>query len=113
MERGAPFLVYSLEWSRAVNNGGLFEINDETFHLFQAIELDIQKHLLSTLTSFPDKSEDRRQFIVDAVAADTDVQFVCPLIIQYQRRGLCNLPFKGNHGVVVDSSWYFYSFSQD
>ena len=72
----SSFLAYSLEWSRAVNRGGLFEINDETFHLFQAIELDMQKRLLSTLTSFSDKSEDRRQFIIDAVAADTDVQFV-------------------------------------
>ena len=72
----SSFLAYSLEWSRAVNRGGLFEINDETFHLFQAIELDMQKRLLSTLTSFSDKSEDQRQFIIDAVAADTDVQFV-------------------------------------
>lgn len=72
----SSFLAYTLEWSRTVNRGGLFEINDETFHLFQAIELDMQKRLLSTLSSFSNKSDDRRQFIIDAAAADTDVQFV-------------------------------------
>ena len=72
----SSFLAYTLEWSRAVNRRGLFEINDETFHLFQAIEQDMQKHLLSTLSSFSNKSDDRRQFIIDAAAADTDVQFV-------------------------------------
>ena len=72
----SSFLAYTLEWSRTVNRGGLFEMNDETFHLFQAIELDMQKRLLSTLSSFSNKSDDRRQFIIDAAAADTDVQFV-------------------------------------
>ena len=72
----SSFLAYTLEWSRAVNRGGLFEISDETYHLFQAIELDMQKRLLSTLLSFQNKSDDRRQLIINAVTTDADVQFV-------------------------------------
>lgn len=32
-------LAYTLEWTRTINRGGLFEINDEAYRLFKAIEI--------------------------------------------------------------------------
>ncbi len=36
----------TLEWSRTLNRGGLFEINDEAYRLFKEIEMKMQKQLL-------------------------------------------------------------------
>lgn len=75
----SSLLAYTLEWTRAVNRGGLFEINDVTFLLFGEIEVKMQKHLLSTLKSSLSTSG-KREFIVNTVASDQDVQFVWSLL---------------------------------
>ena len=41
---------YTLEWTRKVNRGGLFEVNDETFRLFREIEIKMVWHLMEVLS---------------------------------------------------------------
>ena len=47
----SSLLSYTLEWSRAINRGGLFEINDDAYRLFKEIEMKMQRKLLSMLQS--------------------------------------------------------------
>ena len=72
--------AYTLEWSRKVNRGGLFEVNDETFRFFREIEIKMQWHLMEVLRrQVP--IEDQKQLIIDTVASDEDVQFLWALIL--------------------------------
>ena len=41
---------YTLEWTRKVNRGDLFEVSDETFQLFREIEIKMQWHLMEVLS---------------------------------------------------------------
>lgn len=71
--------AYTLEWSRKVNRGGLFEVNDETFQFFREIEIKMQWHLMEVLRrQVP--IEGQKQLIIDTVASDEDVQFLWALI---------------------------------
>lgn len=70
----SSLLAYTLEWSRTVNCGGLFEINDETFSLFKEIEVSMQWHLLSILESTLDE-HGMRKLIINAVSSNDDVRF--------------------------------------
>lgn len=70
---------YTLEWTRKVNRGGLFEVNDETFRLFREIEIKMQWHLMEVLSrsvAIPGQ----KQLIIDTVASDDDVQFLWALL---------------------------------
>ena len=41
----ASFLEYTVQWIEAVNRGGLFVVNDSTFELFRAIEIQTRQIL--------------------------------------------------------------------
>ena len=41
----STFYDYTKQWTGKVNSGGLFEINDQSFRLFRAIEIAIQQKL--------------------------------------------------------------------
>lgn len=71
--------AYTLEWTRTVDRGGLFEMNDETFRLFGEIEIKVQWHLMEVLKRSASASS-TRQVIVDAVASDDNVQFFWVLV---------------------------------
>lgn len=43
-------LEYTSKWTRQVNRGGLFEVNDMCFSLFREIELKTQQHLPSVIS---------------------------------------------------------------
>ena len=45
----SSLLEYTMKWTRLVNRGGLFEINNTAFMLFKEIELIVHKHLFITL----------------------------------------------------------------
>lgn len=70
---------YTLEWTRKVSRGGLFEVNDETFRLFREIEIKMQWHLMEVLSrsvAIPGQN----QLIIDTVASDDDVPFLLALL---------------------------------
>ena len=75
----SSFLSYTLEWSRTVNRGGLFEINDDTYRLFKHIEMRMQNQLRAMLNS-PLSLPGKREIIIDSVASDDDVQFLWVLL---------------------------------
>ena len=75
----SSFLSYTLEWSRTINRGGLFEINDEAYRLFKEIEMKMQKQLLSILESSLSLLG-KRELVIDAAAGDDDVQFLWVLL---------------------------------
>ena len=62
---------YTKEWIKKINRGGLFELSDNTFQLFQAIELALCQMLVLHLR---DEGSEYKPAIVSAVAQD-DVLF--------------------------------------
>ena len=70
--------AYTLEWSKKVNRGGLFEVNDETFRFFREIEIKMQWHLMEVLRQVP--IEGQKQLIIDTVASEENMQFLWALI---------------------------------
>lgn len=48
-EDNSSFQAYTMEWTKAINRGGLFEINDLSFELFKEVEVSMQGRLLETL----------------------------------------------------------------
>ena len=72
----SDLMEYTRNWTCQVNLGGLFEINDTTYLLFKEIELNVRKHLFSTLQKTSSDSVDgKRQRIISAVSNDDEVQF--------------------------------------
>ena len=71
--------AYTLEWSRKLNRGGLFEVNDETYRLFREVEVKMQSTLMAVLKRSVAVSG-QKQSIIDAVANDDDVQFFWALL---------------------------------
>ena len=63
---------YTLEWSRTINHGVLFEINDEACRFFKHIEMRMQNQLRAMLDS-PLPLSGKRGIIIDSAAADDDV----------------------------------------
>ena len=60
--------AYTLEWSRKVNRGGLFEVNDETFRFFREIEIKMQWQLMEVLRrQVP--IEGQKQLIIDTYSS--------------------------------------------
>lgn len=64
------FYKYTMEWICSTDRGGLFHINDNTFILFEAIELKTQQ-VLPKLSGSQDIVKDT---IVDAIVQDEIVQ---------------------------------------
>ena len=73
------FLEYTTEWVSEVNRGGLFEVNDTIFALFQEIELCIRDKLTSVLASSTTQS-DQKDKLIKAAHEDIDVQFYWSLL---------------------------------
>ena len=70
----SSLLEYTTKWTRLVNRGGLFEINDTAFMLFKEIELIVRKHLFITFERGSSVDSGQHETIT-AVANDDSVQF--------------------------------------
>ena len=72
-------LDYTREWVDKVNRGGLFDVSDEAYNLFVAIEVAMQdrltRHLQSRSFLSPPSDTGGKEIIVDHVVSDYDVQF--------------------------------------
>ena len=71
----SSFLQYTREWIDAVNRGGLFVVNDETFELFKAIELITRQVLpqhLAGNSKHPENSG--KEKLVELIVRDDMVQ---------------------------------------
>ena len=64
-------IEYTTHWINLVNRGGLFEVNDETFQLFCALEMILINLLKSQLLA-PNSTRDK---LIETVATDDDVLF--------------------------------------
>jgi len=69
----SSLLEYTREWVDKVDRGGLFDVSDEAFRLFVAIEMAMQERLATHLQSLSPR--DSKAKIVDHVVGDCDVQF--------------------------------------
>ena len=49
MALDGSLMEYTKEWTKKINRGGLFELSDNTFQLFQAIKLALFHRLVSQL----------------------------------------------------------------
>ena len=63
---------YTKEWTKKINREGLFELSDNTFQLFQAIELARCQRLVTHLC---DEGSEDKGTIINSVAHDEDVLF--------------------------------------
>ena len=57
------------DWTKLIDRGGLTHVNDNTYMLFHSMELEVRKHLKSSVTSTQKKQ------IVDSVCENDDVLF--------------------------------------
>ena len=74
----SSFQAYTTEWTKLVNRGGLFEVNDLSYQLFKKIEIQMQKKLLDTLNDGSRacmSTITQRESIINAVASNEEVQF--------------------------------------
>ena len=67
----SSLMEYTQEWTKKINRGGLFELSDNTFQLFQAIELALFHRLVSQLH----EEDSDKMTIIKSVAEDEDVLF--------------------------------------
>ena len=72
----SSLLNYTREW---INRGGLFDVSDDAFRLFVAIETIMRNKLTDYLKGRADSS-DGKSSIVEYVASNPDVQFYWMLI---------------------------------
>ena len=73
----SSLLSYTREWVDKINRGGLFDVSDEAYYLFVAIELSMRKKLMNHLKrsiTLPESVEGKSA-IVEFVTGDSDVQF--------------------------------------
>ena len=68
----SSLLDYTRNWVLQINRGGLFEINDMTYSLFQEIEMKVRRHLL---LQFHKVTADQRGSIISTIASDETIQF--------------------------------------
>ena len=70
---------YTREWVEKVNRGGLFDVSDEAYNLFIAIEVAmlyrLTSHLKSSVSLEPADAKQGKDAIIDHVLSDCDVQF--------------------------------------
>lgn len=75
----SSLLEYTRVWLDKVNRGGLFDVSDESYLLFFAIEeamIDrLTTHIKSSIYLSPSDSEERKRAIIDCVVNDVDVQY--------------------------------------
>ena len=65
------------DWTKLIDRGGLTHVNDNTYMLFHSMELEVRKHLKSSVTSTQKKQ------IVDSVCENDDVLFYwCMLAVE-------------------------------
>ncbi len=79
---GGDLLSYTTIWMEKVNRGGLFPVNDNTFHLFIEIEKCVRQYLLQHLAK---PSSDRDSYLRNVhqkIVDNEDVQFHWTLLSQ-------------------------------
>ena len=82
MRAGGPtssLQEYTREWVEKVNRGGLFDVSDEAYNLFIAIEVAmlnrLTSHLKSSVWLEAGDGKQGKDEIIDHVVSDCDVQF--------------------------------------
>ena len=73
----SDYYVYTMEWLKTVDRGGLFYVSESTFLFFCAVELAAQAFLPNHLHS---SSESSRKGLQDKIIADEDVQFYWSMV---------------------------------
>ena len=79
----SSLLNYTKEWVNKINRGCLFEVSDETFALFVAIELTMRNKLTECLKksiSVSSQSEKVKSDIIEFVCINSDVQLYWNMI---------------------------------
>ena len=75
----SSLLEYTREWVERINRGGLFDVSDEAFMLFLAIEEAMRerlvRHLKKSIVQSAQKSEEDKAAIITCVVNDCDVQY--------------------------------------
>ena len=78
----SSFYEYTRKWTRQVNRGGLFEVNDMCYCLVREIEIQTQKQLTGILSqsTSSDSDLDKKEIVISAVISDESVQFFWTMI---------------------------------
>lgn len=91
----ASLLQYTRVWVEKVNRGGLFDVSDNAYNLFVAIEIAMQvtltNHIHSSYKLSAVESRARKELIVDTVVSDENVLFywfILAIDIKNEHEGL-------------------------
>lgn len=80
----SSLLDYTKCWIEKVNRGGLFDVSDEAYQLFRAIEMAMRNkltnHLMKQTSAIPQDSDEGKSAIIEFVLHDLDVQFYWSMI---------------------------------
>lgn len=79
---GGDVLSYTRKWMDLVNRGGLFPLNDNSFHLFIEIEKCVRVFLHKHLTKSKSDKESFQRSVQDRVIENEDIQFYWTLLSQ-------------------------------
>ena len=73
----SSLLEYTSKWTREINRGGLYEINDMCYSLFREIEIMTRQHLPSILSqsTLSDSDCNKKEIVISAVLGNESVQF--------------------------------------
>ena len=73
---------YTKRWLDQVNRGGLFPLNDETFHLFIEVEICVCAYLPKYLTTSKLDKDCFKADVHDKIIQNEDIQFYWALLSQ-------------------------------
>jgi len=83
VDPATSFLDYTTQWIKIVNRGGLYEVNDDVFLLFNAIEKAMQVKLMSHLekgTNPPSQQSSGKEEIIQCMLSDSNVLFYWDIV---------------------------------
>ena len=76
------FLSYTREWIDKVNRGGLFPLNDATYHFFVSVEKEVHVILPTYMTKPADSKDAFKESVIKKVQNSEEVQWNWTLISQ-------------------------------
>ena len=75
------YIDYCRKWFEEVNRGGAFEVSDEAYQFFLAVEINVRSCLMTILqTGSSQATEDQKKSLLQKLMEDEDIMFYWSLV---------------------------------
>ena len=75
------FYDYCRKWLEEINRGGVFEVSDEAYNFFLAVEMNVRSSLMTLLREGScQATEDQRKILLQRMLEDEDILFFWSLV---------------------------------